>query len=106
MGACTFTPDPDGYAPLDPNRGWAVTGTVFLSASYATGGDTLTAAQLGLGRIKQIQIDAIGPYDYAYNATTGKVQAFWTGAALSGVLAEVTATTNLSAIPAQVEAWG
>lgn len=106
MGACTFTASPDAYSPSDSNLGWTVNGSITLSNSYATGGDTLTAAQLGLGTIKGIQISPASGYVFAYNSGTGKVQAYETGAALSGVLAEAANGTNLSAISAGVEAWG
>jgi hypothetical protein len=108
MGATTFTPSADAFSPKDSNEGWSVRGTITMSSSYATGGDSITAAELGLGTIKFIEIAAAtgAGYVLSYNPTNGTIQAFETGAALSGPLAEVASATNLSAVSATAIAYG
>lgn len=87
--------------------------TISCSASYATGGDTLNASQLGL--VHMTQVNTLGPapstaaeqdsYSLSPNVvTTGAsanqtalVQAFGDGGnAPGGPLIEATATTNLT----------
>jgi hypothetical protein len=108
MGATTFTPSPDAFSPKDSNEGWSVRGTITMSNSYATGGDSITPAQLGLGTIKFMEVAAATGLGYvlSYNPTSGTIQAFETGASLSGPLAEVASTTNLSAVSATLLAYG
>lgn len=73
-------------------------------ASYATGGDSLTAAELALGRIDLFCIEPLtngtvillGRYDYA----TSKLKVF----DLTG--AEIAAATNLSTYSGRFEAIG
>lgn len=85
-----------------PAGGYAVNGGMFAGAS--TGG--FLTANNGLRGLAFVgQNTAAAGYVFAYNAQTGKVQAFWTGAALSGVLAEVTAATNLSTVVLNVLAY-
>jgi hypothetical protein len=105
MGATTFTPSPDAFSPKDSNEGWSVRGTITMSNSYATGGDSITPAQLGLGTIKFMEVAAATGLGYvlSYNPTSGTIQ---TGASLSGPLAEVASTTNLSAVSATLLAYG
>jgi len=54
MGAAVVTLDTGAYSPVDVNAGWAVRASVHLSTSYATGGDTFTAAQFGLDRVVKV----------------------------------------------------
>ena len=80
------------------------TGVYTGPASYATGGDSLTAQEVGLGQIHVLQLEAptngsvvvVARYDY----TNAKVKWF----DMAG--AEITATTNLSAYTARFEAIG
>lgn len=66
--------------------------------TYATAGIAVSAAQVGLGTINSLVIDPAGGYVFEYVASTGKVKAYWTGAGLSAVLAEVTTATALSGV--------
>jgi hypothetical protein len=66
--------------------------------SYSTNGVAVTAAQLGLGQVTDLIIDPAAGYVFQYLPSTGKIKAFWTGAGLSAVLAEVTDSTSLSGI--------
>lgn len=77
--------------------------TAAMSATYATGGDTLTqpAGIKGKNLIAVfINNPVVGGRLYSWNgsAAAPTIQAWVTGAALSGVLAEVAAATNLSAV--------
>jgi len=113
MGATTFTASADCYSPIDSNAGWMVRGTITMSSSYATGGDTLTAAQMGLGTIKNVIVNGgvvlatpTGEYTLRYNQANGTIQAFG-GAASSGAIdAEVTNATNLATIVGDIIAYG
>lgn len=44
---------------------------------YATGGITITAAQVGLGRLSSLIVDPAGGYLFEYVASTGKVKAYY-----------------------------
>lgn len=66
--------------------------------TYATNGIAVTAAQCGLGTITSLVIDPAAGYVFEYVASTGKVKAYWTGAGLSAVLAEITNSTNLAGV--------
>lgn len=44
---------------------------------YATAGISVTAGQLGLGRIDSLIIDPAGGYSFEYVASTGKVKAYY-----------------------------
>ena len=57
MGICTFALDADPFTPLDgSNGGYMVRGTITMSSSYATGGDTLNASSCNLGVITKIDV--------------------------------------------------
>lgn len=93
---------------------------IAFDSSYATGGEALTAANLGLA-----SIDALIPAGPAaaaagatavatkFDRTNNKLQAFWTSVTsvstpetLSVALAEVASTTNLAALKVVVLAIG
>lgn len=78
-------------------------GTSAGPSSYATGGFTYST---GLTTVDVSVVSANGGYVAYYNATTGKIVVYWTGATTSAVLAEVTATTNLSGVTFTVIAIG
>lgn len=94
-------------------------GTVTMSSSYATGGDTITAASMAFDRC--IMLD-IGPavnssstnnaFDLAAPSAvngfqTGKVQAFGDGGnSPGGPLIEAANAANLSTVTANFIAWG
>jgi len=82
-----------------PAGGYVLTGQTFGGAP--TGG--FTTANNGIRGLEVIGNNTAGaPYVYNYNAQTGFLQVFWTGAAVSSALAEVLATTNLSTTVLQV----
>lgn len=79
-------------------------GTYTGPASYATGGDLLSAAELALGKIDILTMEALSNGSAVliprYNYTTGKLMVF----DMAG--AEVTAATNLSGYSARFIADG
>ena len=71
--------------------------------SYPTAGYVLAPKDFGLSEILGVipvgldnTVQTTGVV-WQYNIQTGKLQAFWTGAVVSTILAEVTNATNLSA---------
>lgn len=116
MGSCTFTLDDDPHwYQTGGEIGFGIAGTITMSASYATGGDTLTAATCGLGAIRKVIICGAGlvgsPATTAYLVTAVQakpitlIQAFQAAAA-SNPFTEVTATTNLSTVTFSVVVFG
>lgn len=89
-----------------------VIATITFDASYLTGGESLTAADLGLTTITHLSSETaaaaagttavVTKYDY----TNAKLQAFWTGGVVSTALAQVTSTTDLSAYVCRVRVTG
>jgi hypothetical protein len=71
---------------------WTI--TFGASDTYTAGGLALAAATFGLSR-PILAVEVIGGNTaqagvvWSWNTQTGKLQAFWTGAAVSGVLAEI-----------------
>lgn len=95
MGNCTVTINEFSVEGNKQVRN----GTIALSASYIAGGDTVTAAQLGLSNIANLQVEttqvtgstttgwAMAPI-FTYLATSAKVQAFGTGSGNLAALGE------------------
>lgn len=77
---------------------------VTFDSSYPTGGESLTASDVGLKKIEQLIVH--GPATATVGGTTGvlatydytnaKLQAFWGNAGTASVLPEVTDTTTLA----------
>ena len=114
VGTVTYPPSstyPTAW-PRDDRGGSArVMFTYTGPASYPTGGDTILAGQIKLGRIEwmppALAIVAGGATGilFVFNYATGKLQAYWGGGA--GVaLTEVTAATDLSTYTALLVAEG
>lgn len=57
-----------------------VHGTITFDDSYATGGESLTPANIGLGRIDRIQFNPVDGYTIEYDYATQKVKVY-TGSA-------------------------
>lgn len=70
---------------------------VTCDSSYATGGYSLTAADLGLQRIDFVDAGASGGYVPEYNYSTNKLLVRWSGGS-GAVLSQVTNATDLSAV--------
>ena len=79
MGACTQTiATGDAWTTYGNRRG--VFGTLALSSSYATNGDTVTAAKWGLGRIDAMDFQDMPPgYTLYFDKTNLKVKAYRAG---------------------------
>lgn len=82
-----------------------VVGTLAFDASYPTGGESLTAANVGLASAYPIKVQPYGGYVFDYDATNSKVRAYrQTDPADTGgadvALVEVADTTDLSALTA------
>lgn len=117
MGTVTVVLDADAYSPMDgSNAGYMVRGVLTMSSSYATGGDTMTPASVGLGIITKLDIASGEPTalttSYLLSAvqtsgpTVAKVQAFVTGSASGVAFSEVTNATNLATVAAPFIAFG
>lgn len=63
----------------------AVSGTITFDSSYATGGLSLTPANIGLGQIERIQFNNDSGYVCAYDYTAQKVLVYQAGANLPSV---------------------
>lgn len=100
MGTVTVTADnPQDFQRMGHLD--SIRGTITMSNSYATGGDTITPLQLGFGEIDMMVVETVTPGGYVVspvmlpNSNSYKIQIFETGAALSGPLAEVGSGTDL-----------
>lgn len=78
---------------------------VTFDSSYATGGESLTPAMLGLTSIVFLDPNAAGGYFFVYDYANQKLLAYLSGSA-NAVLAEVASTTDLSAIATRIYARG
>jgi hypothetical protein len=90
------------------NRG-TITGSLALSGTYATGGFAVTAGTFGLNQLFSLDVNPTGGMVFEYvptNSTSGVVKAYWTGAGLSGALAEVTNATSMAGKTPRFEAIG
>lgn len=108
MGTVTVAYDADPFWPQTGGEiGMGIGVTITMSASYATGGDTITAASVGLGAIRKIIVCGAGlvgsPATTAYLISPVQanpivlIQAFQAAAA-SNPFTEVTSTTNLNTV--------
>lgn len=84
-------------------------GTIAWDSSYPTGGEAITAADVGLSQIQNgtfvISANAGLVFEYVPTqtgavSTGGTIKAYWTGSTTSGAFAEVTNTGNMSAFTA------
>lgn len=77
-----------------------VTGDAAFDSTYPTGGEAVSLAELGISRLDDLKVENGGGYTFAWDGSTTapKILAYWTGAGLSAVLAQVTNNTNLAAV--------
>ena len=104
--AYTITKTPDGDVSIGNLRG-EIVNLQPAAADYATGGyliegiggATENAGNVGMDKVLGV-IPLGGNFGYTlvWNPTTSKLEVFWGGPALSGVLAQVPAGTDLSAL--------
>lgn len=77
----------------------AVVGTIAFDSSYPTGGESLTAANIGLGVIDHMTIEPKGGYVFEYDYANKKVLAYVEEAvAAGGPLLEVANAVDLAAV--------
>lgn len=72
---------------------------ITFDSSYATGGESLTPAALGLVNVDVVLATGSGGYVFKYDKANQKLLAFTGGS-------EVSSTTDLSAVTTRVEAVG
>lgn len=84
-------------------------GTIAMDSSYLTGGEVITAADLGLSQIRSLFLNPHGGYVFEYVPTQtggasvdGTIKAYWTGSTTAAALAQVSSTTNLASSAASI----
>ena len=90
--------------PVPVGDKWMSVYEIAGDASYPTGGYSLLPSDLGFAPTNdpefhcEVKAAPGAGYLFTYDHVNQKVKAYWTGAGLSAVLAEVTNATNLSAV--------
>ena len=80
-----------------------------MDSSYATGGEAVTAAQLGLGSIETLVLNqAEDGYVFHWDASAETIIAYYADydAVADGALIEVASTTDLSSVVIEFVATG
>lgn len=104
-----FTADPQGRQRVGKQH--VVSGQVTLTGTYVTGGDAISASTFGLGAIESFDITSgvtngtetlIG----RYLPSSGKVQLFWGGGAISSELDEITNGDTVTSFAFQCQVKG
>lgn len=80
--------------------------TVTLDSSYATGGEAVTANNLGLGTVLHASVGCNAGYVGEYDISNAKLKAYWVHASLGAPMAEVDTTTDLGSVVFRVRAVG
>ena len=87
--------------------------TITFDSSYPTGGESLTAADLGLKSITEIRPHGsfraaanTSAIEVSFDYTNAKLIAFWGNAGTASVQPEVTNTTDLSTYSGRITAVG
>jgi len=86
-----------------------VRGTITFDSSYATNGEAVTLAQLGLTRLDWLTVNTTDGHVPAWDGSTStpKVKLFWVDTTVDGApLAEVPSTTDVSAVVVRFHAVG
>ena len=111
MGACVITPDTD--PTFAPGGTYLSVGTLHLSTSYASGGDTFTVGQFGFGTILtalQLMQDGTstsGTFIPQVDRTNLKILAYVpAGSTGTTVLLAQYTGSDLSAVIFRYMAWG
>ena len=93
--ALTLTAAPNGIT-VSGNKVTRTWNAAFTT--YTSGGEPLTARQLGLTRVEFLEIEpaSLGGLSLRYNPTTALLQAYIPNATPASVATEVTAATDLS----------
>lgn len=80
--------------------------TVTLDSSYATGGEAVTANNLGLGTVLHASVGCNAGYVGEYDISNAKLKAYWMSDDIHCPFAEVATTTNLGSVVFRVRAVG
>lgn len=91
------------YGPDSVGNRYQSVSTIAFDSSYATGGEALTVAQLGLSDDGEVHIEVhpSAGYVFEYDHTNNKVKAYWVDTTTDGAkMAEVASTTDLSGVTA------
>lgn len=82
--------------------------TLSFDSNYPTGGEALTAADLGLSTVVFATIQSRAGYVFEYDIANSKILAYWVDTSTDGAaMAEVADTTSLAALTgARIMAWG
>jgi hypothetical protein len=93
--------------PEVPGSRKEVYGTITFDSSYATGGEAVTLAQLGVNRLDWLMVNAGAGYLPVWDGstTTPKVLLYRQTAA-TGALVEVPSTTDVSTVTVRFKALG
>ena len=93
--------------PEVPGSRKEVFGVITFDSSYATGGEAVTLAQLGLSRLDWLMVNAGAGYLPVWDGstTTPKVLLYRQTAA-TGAFVEVPSTTDMSAVTVRFKANG
>jgi hypothetical protein len=93
--------------PEVPGNRKITTALVTFDNSYVTGGEAVAALDFGLVRLDHLVVDAGAGYLAQWNgSTTAPKILLFRQTAATGALAEVPATTDMSAISVRVIAFG
>jgi hypothetical protein len=111
MALTVTVQDPPVFAEFTGQKGFKRAVVVFDS-SYPDGGEPITAANVGLGSLENMQITCDqdfavgGGYVVEWDKTAGTLRVLATGAAAGAILDEEAAATDLSALSCNVLAFG
>ena len=97
------------WASEVPGSRREVRGTITFDSSYATNGEAVTLAQLGLTRLDWLTVNTTDGHVPAWDGSTStpKVKLFWVDTTVDGApLAEVPSTTDVSAVVVRFHAVG
>jgi hypothetical protein len=82
-------------------------GTVTFDASYPTGGESFTPANVGFVNFDRVEVHPTAGYVFEYDTSTEKIIAYWVDTTTDGApMAEVANTEDLSAVVANVTVYG
>ena len=95
------------YGPEVPGNRKIVIGVITFDSSYATGGEAVTLAQLGLQRLDWLELNAgIGYLPTWDGSTTTPKVLLYRQTAATGAFVEVPSTTDMSATTVRFRATG
>lgn len=104
--AITFTLTADGFYPEGTR--YVQLGTMAFDSSYPTGGEAITAANVGLSTIDRLEIEngSASGYRFEWDSTNSNIKVYWDNAAVTHTINvgdDDTAATNGVAIYAHLD---